>query len=90
MDTGKWYPCEAELVSIVQAEGFRVTASRRAPSLPLTSAELELRYDVDHERMQDIGRALEEQCGERHTVYVPSENGFTINLDYAVMTCLAQ
>jgi hypothetical protein len=89
MGTGKWYPVTAELTADIEAEGFVLASDGRARTLPVRSDELELRYEVGHQAMEDIRRALDEKCGGRHTVYVPGPDGFALNLDYVVMTCKA-
>jgi len=90
MDTGKWYPTDAQLATVMEAGGFKVVLKRKAPSLPITDSELMLRYDVDAASMERIGRELAAQCGDRRRVYIPRDDGFTVRLDYIVMTCLAQ
>lgn len=89
LDTGKWYPTVGTLREALGQEGFELTDMRPAPSIPLTSAELEVRYNFSHEAMMEIGRELEEQCGGLSRVYHPSRNGFTVYLDYMVLTCAA-
>lgn len=89
MDTGKWYPATRELLEALEYEGFQPTDIRPAPPIPLTSGELEARYDFTHEAMMKIGRELAGRCGPLSRVYHPSRNGFTVYLDYMVFTCVA-
>jgi len=90
MGTEKWYPTTGYLVEALVEEGFSVTDARPAASLPISSMELERRYGVGHEEMTRIGMRLEALCeGRLSTVYHPSRNGFTVYLDYVVLTCEA-
>jgi hypothetical protein len=89
MGTGKWYPTIAELADDVSAQGFEVARTAPARTLPISSGELEHRYGVSPRAMAMIRLALEESCGEERRVYVPGPYGFTLNLDYVVMTCRA-
>jgi hypothetical protein len=90
MGTGKWYPTVSFLVDALEEEGFRVADIRPAAPIPLTSAELEQRYSIDHAKMIKIGRELEDQCGsDPSEVFHRSRNGFTAYLDYMIMTCIA-
>jgi len=89
MGTGKWYPLVGELASALEAAGLNVVAMEPAKSLPLESAELEARYGIAHEDMEAIGRELANRWPGPSRVIVPQETGFTTNLDYMVMTCLA-
>ncbi len=90
MDTGKWYPTVGFLIGALKEEGFRLADIRPAAPIPLTSAELEKRYGIDHETMLEIGKELERQCGGHLSeVYHRSRNGFTAYMDYLVMTCIA-
>ncbi len=88
--TSKWYPTHRELSGAMKQAGFAVEKTETAPSLPITDSELALRYEVDADRMKNIGRELAERCRGRHTVYMPREDGFTIHLDYLIMTCRAK
>jgi len=89
MFTGKWYPTVGGLIEELEASGLRVVETRRAASLPLESEELVERYGVERDRMEEIGRELERQRPGSSRVFVPREDGFTVLLDYSVMTCVA-
>jgi hypothetical protein len=89
MDTGKWYPTVGGLIAALEGSGFRVLETRRAASLPIESEELVERYGVEPERMEEIGRELERRNGGSSRVFAVREDGFTLLLDYTVMTCIA-
>lgn len=90
MDTGKWYPTLDTLLEALDRDGFELTDMRPAPSIPLTSAELESRYDFSHDAMMEIGQEMQGQCGGLSRVYHPGRNGFTVYLDYMILTCAAR
>lgn len=87
MDTGKWYPSVVGLTEALEQEGFRVVSTVPAMPLVLTQAELEERYGVGHDRMKEIRREL--QGLPRSSALVEQEDGFSIRLDYTVMSCTA-
>lgn len=90
MGTGKWYPSVEELEACLRANGFEVVEVTGAATLPITDEELEVRYEVSRDTMEDIALELERRCRGRHTVYRPGDGGFTLHLDYKVMTCIAR
>lgn len=90
MHTGKWYPTVAQLVSAFEDQGFEVLATQAAPSLSLTSGELEVRYDIEPSQMEDICLQTERQWGDGRAVFVRDDEGFSMSLDYKVMTCRAR
>jgi hypothetical protein len=89
MDTGKWYPTVGGLVGVLEASGLRVVETRRAESLAIESEELVERYGVEPGRMEEIGRELARRSPETSRVFVARQEGFTVVLDYTVMTCVA-
>jgi len=89
MDTGKWYPTVGGLIEALETAGLRVVETRQAAPLPLDSEELVERYGVERDRMEEIGRELERHRPGSSRVFVPRDDGFTLLLDYTVMTCVA-
>lgn len=87
MDTGKWYPSVDGLTGVLELEGFRVVSIAPAKPLDLTQAELEERYGIGHDRMEEIRHELESL--PRSNALIEQGDGFTIRLGYKVMTCIA-
>jgi len=89
MDTGKWYPMVNELLEAVESQGFLVESVVPAPPFDLTQVQLEERYGIARDRMEEIRDELE-SVSPAPRALLRGENTFTIRLDYQIMTCVAQ
>ncbi len=89
MRTCKWYPTVNDLKRRLADSGWRVTATIPAPSLPLTSDDLGLRYALNTTDIACIRDMMAGAFGEMNSVFQLTPSGFDANLHYRIYTCVA-
>ena len=89
MRTGKWYPTVAELQARLAAAGWRMEATRPAPTLHLDSADLGIRYGLNKEDLAAIRSETETECVGRSSAFRTTPAGFHADLHYRIFICRA-
>ncbi len=90
MATNKWYPLTGELSGLLEKTGWQVKSAGPCPSLPVTSEELENRYNFTHRQTLQIREKLIGQFGQIEDIFVPTPTGFRACLRYRIYTCRAK
>ncbi len=90
MGTEKWYPTTKYLHECLESAGWSITASVRAPMLPLTSKDLGKRYRLSKHRLEEIRGDLLKNFGEKENIFRLVTDGFCAYLHYRIFTCAAK
>lgn len=89
MRTEKWYPEITHLRAELEACGWRVVNVIPAPPLPLTAADLSLRYQLSPEDVATIRDEMVATFGNLVGIFTPEPGSFTAFLHYSVFSCKA-
>jgi hypothetical protein len=89
MGTEKWYLPTGELRQLLKLAGWKIVSIVEAPLLPLTSADLAKRYQMNTAIVNRISDVIIRQFGEIRDVFQKTPHGFCSYLHYRIFTCIA-
>ncbi|MBN2683698.1 MAG: methyltransferase domain-containing protein [Pontiellaceae bacterium] len=85
MHTEKWYPTEAQLVTLLRESGWTVVSTRPAPTLSLSAQDLQIRYALTTEELLTIPAQMPHAYPH---LFISDETGFTAFLPYRIFVCI--
>jgi len=89
METEKWYPTVRELRKLLEDAGWSIVSVYRAPSLPLSSDDLAVRYRLSKEVVMRIRKYMTGSFHEIENIFIKKPGGFCAYLHYYIYTCVA-
>jgi SAM-dependent methyltransferase len=90
MKTEKWYTTRADLSRRLGRNGWKVHAIVPAPYLPLSSADLQMRYSLSDATMADIREEIVRRYPDMDNIFSVLDNdGFEARLHYFIYVCSA-